>query len=439
MRDMYEDAGEFTTNMLNKFWDINYEDSENYNDVLKFLNQAENFRTFNDGLTEFIKKHGYVEEDGLNEKTYIKKRTDFLYNKFKEQNISISKATLENYFSGETRPVTKKANRTNVFKLCFAMGLNLEETNDFFTKIYLDRTFNVKNVHELVYYFCIKNNKNYTYATDLIEKSEELLNNNSSKNTDSQVYTSSIREETDFFTTEEELMRYIENNKDSFNRYNVTAVEQFNKLLNRIQGSKEDRDFINKLKKGKRYKNITSEDEQHLKHCGLVIQDAIKQNIIFDTDTISEYTANKDVSSIDFMLFVIYNSPLPIGIEKTYSFANNAHLLKLIKSNFPSKHIFSKIKKDPLFSFEALRKAIILLVFYEFCFDAEQYCESDGKYFDEFIEQMDDILTSCGMGPLYIGNPYDWLFLFCIKSNQPLNTFRGIIDEACILEENFNI
>ena len=63
MRDMYEDAGEFTTNMLNKFWDINYEDSENYNDVLKFLNQAENFRTFNDGLTEFIKKHGYIEED----------------------------------------------------------------------------------------------------------------------------------------------------------------------------------------------------------------------------------------------------------------------------------------------------------------------------------------------------------------------------------------
>ena len=58
MRDMYEDAGEFTTNMLNKFWDINYEDSENYNDVLKFLNQAENFRTFNDGLTEFIKKQG---------------------------------------------------------------------------------------------------------------------------------------------------------------------------------------------------------------------------------------------------------------------------------------------------------------------------------------------------------------------------------------------
>ena len=77
MRDMYEDAGEFTTNMLNKFWDINYEDSENYNDVLKFLNQAENFRTFNDGLTEFIKKHGYVEEDGLNEKTYIKKELIF--------------------------------------------------------------------------------------------------------------------------------------------------------------------------------------------------------------------------------------------------------------------------------------------------------------------------------------------------------------------------
>ena len=439
MRDMYDGAGQFTKNMLNNFWETNYEYSEDYNGVIEFLNKAENFRTFNDGLTQFIKKHGYVEQDGLDEKTSIKQRTDFLYNKFKEKNISISKATLENYFSGETRPDTKKANRTNVFKLCFAMELSLEETNDFFTKIYLDRTFNVKNVHELVYYFCIKNNKSYTDATRLIEQAEKIIDDKSPKNTDSQVYTSSIREETDFFTTEEELMRYIRDNKDSFNRYNVTAVEEFNKLLNRIQGSKEDRDFINKLKKGKGYKNITSEDEQHIKNCGLVIQDAIKQNIIFDTDTISEYTANKDVSSIDFMLFVIYNSSLPIGIEKTYSFANNAHLLKLIKNNFPSKHIFSKIKKDPLFSFEALRKAIILLGFYEFCFDAEQQGESCGEYFDEFVDQIDDILTSCGMGPLYIGNPYDWLFLFCVKSDQPLSTFRGIIDEACVLKENFNV
>ena len=102
------------------------------------------------------------------------------------------------------KPDTKKANRTNVFKLCFAMGLNLEETNDFFTKIYLDRTFNVKNVHELVYYFCIKNNKSYTEATDLIEKAEELLKTNSSKNKDSQVYKSSIREEPDFLTNAKE-------------------------------------------------------------------------------------------------------------------------------------------------------------------------------------------------------------------------------------------
>lgn len=435
MKDMYEGAGNFTKTMLNQFWITNYGESDSFKNIMDYLNKAQNFRTFDDGLTEFIKKHGYVEEDGLEPQNCIKKRTDFLYNKFQEKNIDISKVTLTNYFSGETRPDTKKANRNNVFKLCFAMGLNIEETNDFFNKIYLDRTFNVKNVQELVYYFCIKNKKSYTEACELIKEAEDIIKNNSSKEQSVSVYTNSIKEETDLFTTKEELMRYIQDNKNSFYKYNVTAVEQFNKLLTRVQGSKEDRDFINKLKKSRLNKISTSEYNQRKKQCGLVIQDALNQNIIFDTDTTSEYTANKDVSSIDFMLFVIYNSSLPIGIEKTYSFTNNAHLLKLIKNNFPSKHIFSKIKKDPLFSFEALRKAMILLAFYEFCFDAQEQGINAGECFDEFLDQTDDMLTSCGMGPLYIGNPYDWLFLFCVKSEQPLNTFREIIDEACVLED----
>lgn len=434
MKDMYESAGQFTTNMLNQFWITNYEEDEDYDQIIDYLNKAENFRTFDDGLTEFIKKHGYVEDDSLDKESLIKQKTEFLYGRFVEKNIDITKATLENYFSGETRPDSKKRNRDNVFKLCFAMDLSIEETNDFFNKVYLDRTFNVKNIEELVYFFCIKNKKSYADAVKLIEQAKKILHSEPFQNMDEIVYTNSIREKTDFFTTEEELMRYISDNRNNFNRYNVTAIEEFNKLLNRIQGSKDDRDFINKLKKQKLKKNMTSQDRQRIQQCGLVVQDALKQNIIFDTDTTSEYTANKDVSSIDFMLFIIYNSKLPIGTEKTYSFANNAHLLKLIKSNFPSKHIFSKIRKCSYDSFEGLRKAIILLAFYEFCFDADQQSDDSSDYFDEFVDQVDDILTSCGMAPLYIGNPYDWLFLFCIKSEQPLNTFRGIIDEACISE-----
>ncbi|MDO5011735.1 MAG: hypothetical protein Q4E31_12985, partial [Intestinibacter bartlettii] len=110
MKDMYESAGQFTTNMLNQFWITNYEEDEDYDQIIDYLNKAENFRTFDDGLTEFIKKHGYVEDDSLDKESLIKQKTEFLYGRFVEKNIDITKATLENYFSGETRPDSKKRN-----------------------------------------------------------------------------------------------------------------------------------------------------------------------------------------------------------------------------------------------------------------------------------------------------------------------------------------
>ena len=64
MGDYYETQGEFTSRMLAEFWSSNYEDDEEYGELIDFLNKAENFRTFDTGLTEIIKKHGYIEKEG---------------------------------------------------------------------------------------------------------------------------------------------------------------------------------------------------------------------------------------------------------------------------------------------------------------------------------------------------------------------------------------
>jgi hypothetical protein len=53
------------------------------------------------------------------------------------------------------------------------------------------------------------------------------------------------------------------------------------------------------------------------------------------------------------------------------------------------------------------------------------------KYeFDDYTSELNTILTTCGFSPLYYGNPYDWLFLYCTISDMPLDAFREIVSEV---------
>lgn len=438
MGDYYETQGEFTSRMLAEFWSSNYEDDEEYGELIDFLNKAENFRTFDTGLTEFIKKHGYIEKEGLSEEVCFKQRVNFLKQKFDEKNIPFGKGTIKNYFEGKIRPDSKWQSRQNIFKVCFALDLDVDETTAFFNKIYFDRTFNVKNIDELVYYFCIKNKKSYNDAERLIEDIKKMLDEDLTPVLDETVYTSAIREKTDFFTEESELIRYVLENKHAFKRYNTTATRYLDRLLDRIQGKKEDKIIVEKIKDSEA---LTSQDQEDIKKCGLVVQEVLK-NYGHEFLNVNKHkerkkdliTRNQTIYSIDFMLFVIYFSNKPVR-KSDFSFAKNANLLDIIRNNFPSDSSFSKLRNKPNHSFDALRKMIILLEFYTFCFDADE-AEDDGfDFFDDFTEQMNDVLDSCGMGPLYIGNPYDWLFLFCAKSEHPLDTFRSIIHKVSETDE----
>ena len=52
---------------------------------------------------------------------------------------------------------------------------------------------------------------------------------------------------------------------------------------------------------------------------------------------------------------------------------------------------------------------------------------------DDYISEMNTILIDSGFSPMYYGNPYDWMFLYCSLFVRPLDTFRDLIAEA--LEE----
>ena len=88
----------------------------------KLLSVASMFRTFSEALTQFISEHGY---DGSIDDTDAK--VDFMRKRFKAAGISAPR-DLKDWFSTK-----RNIERKTAFPVCFALGLNVEATNDFFS------------------------------------------------------------------------------------------------------------------------------------------------------------------------------------------------------------------------------------------------------------------------------------------------------------------
>ena len=74
----------------------------------------------------------------------------------------------------------------------------------------------------------------------------------------------------------------------------------------------------------------------------------------------------------------------------------------------------------------ALRKDVILLYFYDYWVSDFLDGRNAGDY-DGFTTGINDVLFDCGFSPLYVGNPYDWLFLYCSAcADQDYTTLRLI-------------
>lgn len=101
---------------------------------------------------------------------------------------------------------------------------------------------------------------------------------------------------------------------------------------------------------------------------------------------------------------------------------------KEISNQFPNANTISHPDSSYI-----LRKNIIFLFFYWFWvkWSLEEHPDWDD---DTFQDEMNNNLQRCGFGPLYYGNPYDWLFLYCSNCVQnysnPIDAFRAILMES---------
>lgn len=366
-----------TQMMHEKFFKYNFEENElPSKDDMEKLDPKKNF---NDYVGKYAMRCGYS-EDVLD----TRKLTTFLVMKCKEAEVNISHQTLKNWLT-KGLPANTARSRENVYQLCFALKMNEKQTEEFFTKAYLERPFNYKDIHEAVYFFCLKNGYSYADARRIIDKIEsaEVVSNPNADND-----TVQIGERLGEFTTEDELLRYITENRSGFAIQNQSAIEKIKELE---------------------------------KRCMEIAQ---KEN---------EITNNSDEKniSIDKLLKVIYGYPTRAK-EYSKKSISKSNFPKLVKRNWIQREHFDQIfNEKKKASYDVIRRVLIMLTFYDCVAHAivDNPKSLEFGIFDEVTNVIDSELITCGYMPLYWLNPFDWVIGYCAASPNPLSTLRDLIEE----------
>ncbi len=75
------------------------------------------------------------------------------------------------------------------------------------------------------------------------------------------------------------------------------------------------------------------------------------------------------------------------------------------------------------------RYDLMTLQFYT-CSQQKRNARSKNAFYHDFIEWTNEILLKCGMGPMYMANPYECFLLMCILSDEPLSTYADVIEQS---------
>ena len=385
----------YTESLEREIWNMAEEldENEDFSKVIDFLNSEEGFQPFGKRLAAFIAKTLQLNA------TDFKTIKDALKKQRETTGVDISEiasdGTLRNWFDKGTSRKKGDDTRQHMFALAFALRLSVDDTKKLFHKIFLDRAFNYRNEKEVIYYFCLKNNKSWADAKRMIAEVENMAIETSNHTQ----LTNVIAINVDTMSDEKVLLEYIRENGHNFEKNSVMAQRTLSCYLE--QAKKYAKEEVEKIR--------VNEDDYDIDDNG----NKIKLKKSFSGKCVNKVS--------DDLLYEIITGKEARG-EKTVF--KNAILPKEIKKRFPIAATFSKAKKTS----EEYRKVLILLFSFDFWYKIQNRQESYGL--DDYTEDLNNILSNCNYPELYYGNPFDWLFLFCTQAEQPLDLFRELLAEV---------
>lgn len=285
--------------------------------------------------------------------------------------------TVRQWLQGKKKPSQGRKKRENCYKFCIALDMDINQTFEFMFKYFKIMPFYYKNRIDAIYYYGLCHNKTY-------EEIKQMLNFAKT-----------------FPLTNDE----------------TTDTEHTKDIGRKISEIDDDEEFLDFLK------NFCYDDKHQSATARRIVLEYIDK-----CKKLAGVTANSKLS----LAMSGYNNQVGRNGGRADKGISKSSFTSEFTESFPDDQTLDNIEKHPeKVSEKALRKLLILLVFYNFYKHKEKNPgqASPKEIADDFCAECDQKLADCGYGQLYPRNEYDWHILCSTNSDYPIDVFKQMIKE----------
>ena len=354
------------------------------------------FRGSGAALDEFLTARGFPGSAGDSPE----RKAAFLKERFVSAGIGRDKAR----YAAEWLTGERNFDRRTGFRIAFAFGLDIDQTNEFFRTVMLDRGFDCHTIDEAIFYYCIFNGKDYPAAERLLAAAPKpkpgLL-----RLDDDVLYTQNIISFIRKCRSEEELLEYFRSNLPQFGYNHVKATEFIRQLWNMIASEG----------------GLAAREKKPAGSGACLSGEPGKTDSVWEI-----YLQILGLEQEDTAYIETDRTIRPILENKTF-------MHEVAAKNFPSRQGIEKILRGEKTDDDTIRKTLILLAFYSI--QAENATARKGAVSyaagpndrERCLAGIDQYLMDAGFPELYPGNPFDWIFIWASGREAPLLAFRYYI------------
>ena len=312
----------------------------------------------------------------------------------------------------------KTVSREAVIMLGFGLEMNLEDINEFLTKGLQECELSPKDPVETICWYCARNHLGYYRFCQLLKEYESLPGTPETGRDISTVGTMVLRTEVEDICDEKTLKRYLNELRciDGKSRQSVEARRVFDQLYD------ETRDHIAQIK------NEAEDDRKELETSRLQdelsrndrLYDIQKQEALRNCAEKRKNWTKEDITPVDF------ENELYSAVPKD----KNGNLLPMKKSTlneqFRGKRLNRQHIQEILDGTGTINRYDLATMSF-FALSQRKDLEDDSaKRYRVFVDETNALLERCGMGQLYIANPYDAFLMSCMVTDYPLGTYADV-------------
>lgn len=310
--------------------------------------------------------------------------------------------------------------RSVVLLLGFGLGMNVADVNEFLTKALREQMLNPKDPMEAICWYCYKNGYGYARFAKLWQAFEALPPDDEAPEDLFSEQTANVRASLRGLTSDEALMAFLRKLKRPGGeaRQSVAAREAFNALYDRAReiaaGMLNEAEAEDRALLARRLQEKLSGSERMFEY--------EKKEKVENYRAERRTVKPEDIKPGDIERIIC--SAVPVGDHGNLMPAKASEL----SEQFSGKRFNRQHVSEVLAGRAGIdRFDLITLNFFVFAGNLAAHLHVRRRY-SSFIESTNRILDQCGMGPLYIANPYECFILMCLLSEDPLGTYADVLE-----------